>query len=344
MWRTTRNYLSHAAGMRQTRWHPLLAVYYLSYRCDFLCPKCCDGSGTPYPQLRAAELPGPEVVQLLRVVRRYSDYLVITGGEPLKHTDAAQVLEKLPAIGYDGVIFTTNGYDVLPYLDALAASVQYLVFSLDTLDEGKADRWFGAGPGKLKRILDNIDAAARHPRRRYRITISSVALPDNISDLYEVYRFAKDRGFIFALCPVLEGVKAPASFTGNAEYRALFDHLIAEKLRGAPVHGSVAYLEHMRDLTKFTCRPSTVLAISPPGDVFYPCLERGTIAGNLLAMPDLDRIRADGIRTHGPEPSCDTRCHSACALGFALMLNRPRTLLHEAGVKALSLLRVRTAR
>ncbi|MBI4678202.1 MAG: hypothetical protein HY748_11525 [Elusimicrobia bacterium] len=37
------------------------------------------------------------------------------------------------------------------------------------------------------------------------------------------------RGFRFALCPQLQGVKAHPGLGGHAGYRRLYDHLIAEK-------------------------------------------------------------------------------------------------------------------
>jgi MoaA/NifB/PqqE/SkfB family radical SAM enzyme len=137
-------------------------------------------------------MPGYRVLDLLRTARRSTDYLVITGGEPLLHPDFAFVLDHLPSIRFDGVILTTNGWDLTPHLTAVNASVRYLVFSLDTLDPIKAQRWYGHGPNVLKRILQNIEAATRLPGRKYEIILSSVATPTNIEDLADVYRFSRE--------------------------------------------------------------------------------------------------------------------------------------------------------
>ncbi len=37
MWRSVRNYLAHAVPGQPRGWHPLLAVYYLTYACEFRC-------------------------------------------------------------------------------------------------------------------------------------------------------------------------------------------------------------------------------------------------------------------------------------------------------------------
>ncbi|MFA6032291.1 MAG: radical SAM protein, partial [Myxococcota bacterium] len=186
MRRSTYNYLCHALAGSPDKWRPLLAVYYLTYACDFRCPKCCDGSGTPYYRLGSPVLSGPDVMRLLSTVRRHSDYLVITGGEPLKHPGLAYVLSHIGGLRFDGVVFTTNGYGVGPHLPAIVSSVQHLVFSIDTLDPEKADRWFGMGPGILSNILREIERAREMAAGRCEIIISSVAMPDNLDDLNAV--------------------------------------------------------------------------------------------------------------------------------------------------------------
>lgn len=336
MWRSVRNYLIHAIYPKSSGWYPLLAVYYLTYACDFRCPYCSDGSNVPYHQLPRQELSATDVLKLLRTLRRYCDYLVITGGEPFNHNDCRAVLKGLPALGFDGIVLTTNGFAVEPYLPLINRAVRYLVFSIDTLSAEKADRWFGVGSGALAKILRNIRTAAQWPRRSYEIIISAVATPNNLDDLMDVFHFCREHDFRFALAPQLLGVKPHPALVGNRVYQQIFNALIAAKKRGAAVQGSLAYLEYMRDLAEFSCHPSTLLAVAPGGDVFYPCLERGTVAGNLFHNPDLHALRRQGVRNVGPEPLCDNRCHSACALGLALILDRPLTMIHDAYLSILS--------
>jgi MoaA/NifB/PqqE/SkfB family radical SAM enzyme len=339
MLKAAANYLRQLASRRPKGWHPLLAVYYLTYACEFRCPYCSDGSGKPYHALRCPVLPKEDLDRLLARIRRSCDHLVVTGGEPTKHPDFADFLRLLPRHRFDGVVLTTIGHDLVPYLDDISRAVQYLVFSLDTMDPAKADAWLGRGPGCFAQILANIETARRYPGRRYQIVISSVATPDNLPDLREVFRFAAERGFRHAVCPVLRGVKPDPALANDPHYRELFDFLIEQKRRGLAVNGSLAYLRGMRDLSKFNCRPSTVLAVAPNGEVFYPCLEIGKIAGNLLEQGDLNALRAEGQRRHGPEPTCGNQCQSACALGFALLLDRPWTVLSEIGLAVKAQLR-----
>jgi len=263
-------------------------------------------------------------------MRRHCDYLVITGGEPTLYPEFERVLADLPEQRFRGVILTTNGYGLEACLPTVMRSVHQLVISLQTMDSAKADRWYGRASGTHQRVLENLERARRFPRRRCEIIISTVVTPDNIGDLYDLYEYTQDRGFRLAACPQLVGVKAHAALLGDAQYRGFYDFLIAEKRRGGNIEGTVDYLTYMRDLAKFACRPFTMLVVSPTGEVFYPCLELGQFAGNLLSEPNLHRLRQLGNQRFGPQPACDARCHSACALGFSRLLANPACVLGEA--------------
>lgn len=231
-------------------------------------------------------------------------------------------------------MFTTNGFALDACLEHLASSVTELVVSLDTLDGRKGDAVYGAGKGVHERILRNIERAAKFHRRRYAVTISSVVTPDGIDDLYQVYEYSRQRGFMFAACPQLVGVKANTDLADSPKYREFYDFLLAEKRKGANIFGTGPYLEHMRDLRKFRCRPFTMLVVSPLGEVFYPCLEQGHRAGNLLEEPDLHDLRRRAAKCFGPQPECDNRCHSACALGFGVGIQHPSAMVMEAWWRA----------
>ncbi len=328
------SFLHHLGARNSRRWFPLLSVYYLTYRCELRCAHCSDGSGEPYHRMPSTMLPAAKVIDLLRIVRRHADFLVLTGGEPLQHPGFAEVLHKLKELDFRGVILTTNGMALDRFLPEVAHSIQNLVVSLQTLDPLKGDAGYGGMGGVHHRVMANIERAAHYPGRKYVLIISSVVTPDNIPDLYEVYRFCQQRGFRLAACPQLVGVKAHQGLIGNQEYQRFFDFLISEKRKGASIQGTVDYLSYMRDLQKFSCRPFTMLVVSPTGDVFYPCLELGQFAGNLLEQPDLHTLRQQGFNRFGPQPDCDTRCHSACALGFSRLLANPLSLVHEAALIA----------
>ncbi len=322
MLRSARNFAAHLLRRPPAGWYPLLAIDYLTYACQERCRFCCDGHGRPFPELPREVLPAREARQVLARLRRSTDHVVITGGEPLLHPGIDEVLDGVASLRFDSVVLTTRAVDVKPLLPAFDTALSHLVVSIDTLDPAQASRLYRS-ERVLPRALANLEAAAGWPRRRFEVLVSAVATPENLEGLPALYRHCRDRGLGFALCPQLEGVTPHPALRANPAYRAAFDLLISEKRRGAKVSGSVAYLAAMRDLADFRCRPSTLVAVSPTGDVLYPCLEQGRSAGNILGTGDLHALRRQGRALFGGEPSCTGRCHSACALGFALALDRP---------------------
>lgn len=329
-------YLYYKFTAGRTKWYPILSVYYLTYRCRFRCPYCSDGSGRPYYQIDSTDPTAAETFDYLSKIREYCGYVVITGGEPLEHPGFGNVMQQLPRLEFKQVILTTNGYDVDLYLPLIAQAVDTLVFSLDTLDHQKADSWHGIGPGSLGKILTNIQSAHDYPGKKYKITISSVITPWNIEDLYHVYEYAQKKNYEFAAAPQLIGVKPHHDLLDNLiypAYRKFYDFLINEKNQGRRVFGTRSYLTYMRDLKQFRCYPFTMLVVGPNGEIFYPCLEIGHHAGNIIAsrsLHGLHEMRQKGMALFGPQPVCDNRCQSACALGFSLFLKNPFPAIYNS--------------
>jgi MoaA/NifB/PqqE/SkfB family radical SAM enzyme len=316
-------YLWHKFIHNDAEWHPLAAVYYLTYRCEFRCSYCSDGNGVPYYRLAEKEVSAEHAVAVIKRIRRYSDILILTGGEPLSYPNVEHVLKQLPALGFKEVIFTTNGFKLNEHLDAIAGAVTKLIVSIDTMDSDKADALTGMPKGTFQTVLSNFKTAAQKTEKKYDLCISSVATPDNLEELRDVYFFAENNSCTLAVQPQLVGVKAHQDLLNNKAYRNLYDFLIEKKRGGGRIYGSIQYLQYMRDIRQFSCSPFTMLVVTPTGDVFYPCLEIGNKAGNILDYDSLYELRKRGQKLFGPQPVCDNRCQSACALGFFIRLQYP---------------------
>jgi len=323
-------YTRHKFLNNDEKWYPIVAVYYLTYRCEFRCKYCSDGEKTPYYELAEDESSGEHAFSVLKKIRNYSDYLVLTGGEPLSYPHLEYVMQRVPELKFKDVAFTTNGFRLDRYLDSIADSISNLIVSIDTMDSEKANSLSGMPNGTFTRVLKNLELARKKAQNRYEIYISSVATSENIKDLYEVYRFAEENRYTFAVQPQLVGVRAHDSLFGNSEYTAFYDFLIDKKLKGGKIYGTIPYLKHMRELRKFSCSPFTMLVVTPKGDVFYPCLEIGHKAGNILDYDSLHDIKKRGAEMFGPPPDCDNRCQSACALGFSTLLKHPISFTEDA--------------
>jgi len=304
------------------RWEPFVALYYLTYACDFRCPYCANGEGIPYHRLPITEADAATALRILARIRQHTEHVVLTGGEPLLHKEAGSILSGLSALKFKSVTLTTNGEHIQRYLPEIAKHIDILGVSLDTLEEKKADAWFGKGTDMLAQILANIAAAADYPKRRFDILISAVATPNNIDDLYAVYAYAQRNGFQFSASPELHGITPPAKLRENSAYQRFFAFLQQEKANGARIFGSRDYLAHMGNFQPFKCHPLTTLSVDPQGNVFYPCLEKAHRVGNLLES-DLLTLRRHAQTRLGLSNQCEHACHSACALGLSLLINQP---------------------
>ena len=266
------------------------------------------------------------------------------------HPDAGSVIRGTGELGFRTVVLTTNGERLPEFLPDIVGNVTDLVVSVDTLDAIKADAWYGKGQGTLDRVLENVEHANRAraaAKRPFTLTLATVVTPNNMDDVYDVYDYAQQRGYRFSASPELQGVTPPKQLRASDSYRACFDFLLAEKARGGDIFGSVQYLEHLRDFRPFVCHPLTMLAVSPDGGVFYPCLEKANTIGSILT-DDLHELRREASRTCKRQTQpCPCACPSPCALGLSLLVERPIREVSEAisgGFRALRTGRVRSNR
>ncbi len=311
------------------KWYPILGIYYLTYFCNFRCFYCSSGYGEPYYTLHNKISRGKDVISILKKIRQYCDYIVITGGEPLNHPDFKQALTGLNKLNFKNVILTTKGYELDKYLSQISSTVHSLVFSVDTLNPKKADNIYGIGDGAFRKIFENINNAANYSNRKFEIVICSVITPDNFDDLYSIYSYTQKNGFVFSACPQLFGLKVHNQLEKSSDYINFYNFLIKEKLKGEKIFGTLLYLKYMRDFRKFTCRPLTLLSVSPTGEVFYPCFENGSKIRNITNEIDLHELRLRGNEIYKSQKLCDNSCYCSNALGFALALSYPWSVYSE---------------
>jgi MoaA/NifB/PqqE/SkfB family radical SAM enzyme len=325
-------YLRHSFThpKKHAGWYPFLAVFYLTYRCEFRCMYCSDGNANPYYSLSPKHMPPEAVIKTLTAIRKHCNYLVITGGEPLEYPHWERLWPEIARLKFKEVVLTTNARYLMEHLPGIAQAVTQLVCSVDTLVPSRADHIYGVGTGVFEQVLENIETAHQLPKRCFDIMLSTVLTPKYLEDAYDVYALCKKRGWYFAACPQLVGVKAHHLFQHNAAYQRFIQFLIDEKSNNRRIFGTRLYLEYMRDLKKFECRPFSMLVVSPLGKVYYPCLELGHDGGQLTEYSDLQTLRKRAEKKYGHPPVCDTCCHSACALSFSTVLNHPfETLIKE---------------
>jgi MoaA/NifB/PqqE/SkfB family radical SAM enzyme len=309
---------------------PMAVTWHATHRCNLRCAFCDDGRGNCYAEMPEEHaMSTAEAKQVLGLARRKVSTLFVTGGEPLLRRD----LEELVAwakteAGFAFVGMVTNGL-LLRRHEALLDHLDDLAISLHTLDEDRGDELLGA-PGATRTI---VEAARRYGalarRAGFGFSVSCVARPEQLADAREVMHFCFEHGIAYTVMPQSVGPYPHPRLLDNPEYVALIDDVIAEKRRGQPVYGSLAYYRCIRDFERFRCYPTVNLRIFPAGELIYPCLPLDKSAGSLVGAASLDAVIAEGVARHGGVPICDRRCFASCWVEPAFAIRFPLAVLHE---------------
>ncbi|TCP19319.1 cyclic pyranopterin phosphate synthase [Scopulibacillus darangshiensis] len=137
----------------------------LTDRCNFRCRYCMPEEifGPDYSFLSADKiLSFDELERLTKIFVSLGVKKVrITGGEPLLRKDLPLLIERINNIeGVQDIAITTNGSMLKTYAEALYnAGLTRVTVSLDSLDDARF-RQLNGNRGKVKRVLDGIQAAA----------------------------------------------------------------------------------------------------------------------------------------------------------------------------------------
>jgi MoaA/NifB/PqqE/SkfB family radical SAM enzyme len=340
MWLLARNFAYHV--LRNLRGkpsvlRPLGAYLYLTYRCNLSCSYCNDGLGQKYPcKPIDRELTTGEWDRVLQILRRETDYVIFTGGEPTLRPDLVALTARARALSYHPICVLTNGV-LLEQRRELLKSVDVLAISLDTLDSAKGDAILGV-PGAHQRVLRTIEMAAALQREcRFTLCLIACILPEAVADAEAVLDHALRLGVGFAPAPASGGTAPVPGLAGNARYQGLIRRLLDLKRSGFNILGTPAYLEGILHFTPYRCLPTLLARVKPNGELLYPCSKAYTSAGNLLEVGDYERTVAEGERRYGPIGSCARHCQEGCYMDYSLLVLQPRHLLEELwlrGVRA----------
>ncbi len=328
--RTLAANLVRARIARRTFVPPFAVAWHATNACNLRCSYCDDGRGRRYPDLGGRVMTTAEVKQVLSLAREAVSVLYVTGGEPLLRNDLAEIIawaKRDARFGFVGL--ATNG-TMLHLQESILEHVDEIEISLDSLDDEEYDSMLNAGAGTSRTIANAVlRYHALAPEHRYQLSVTCVAMPGRICHASDVVRFCFERGIPCGVLPQSTGPYPEAGLRNDPDYVRFIDDVVAAKRRGAPAYGSYSYYSHIRDFRAFQCYPTLVPRIFPNGDLFYPCSPRGTVAGNLVGARSFKKTLAEGLRRHGPVPSCDPRCFASCYIETSNAINAPLAMLRE---------------
>jgi MoaA/NifB/PqqE/SkfB family radical SAM enzyme len=283
---------------------PYAAVLYVTHKCNLACSYCTQKE----PDVFSEELSTRDTIRLLRIIRRETDSILFTGGEPTLRADIEELLGAARrTLKFRSVMMITNGtlLDRRPKVfDALTG----LIVSLDALTADPTNPL--SKPAALPKVLENIALAKSrmpHPRS---ITISSVIEEWNITEIERILDWCAEQGFVFATQTALREKMPNLRLRANPRYQQLVQKIIERRRQALqPINGTPRLLRTLLQFGEFQCFPTMFPRVYPNGDVFYPCEPLKKIGGNLLREGSFAKVFARGKKLYGDIPACQGICY-----------------------------------
>lgn len=283
---------------------PYAVTFYVTHKCNLACSYCTQKE----PDVFSDELPTRETIQLLHRIRKETDSIVITGGEPTLRSDIEEIVETARfACRFRSVLLITNG-TLLDRKPRILEGVTGLVVSLDALAADPTNPL--SKPAALPKVLENLTLAKERLGSARRITISTVIEEWNLGEVEKLLDWCGEQGFVFAAQSAQMEKMPNLALLRNPRYQALVDKIIARRRAGTQaINGTPRTIETLLRFGNFECYPTMFPRVYPNGDVFYPCEPLRKIAGNLLRDGPLRKIFARGKKMYGEIPPCQGICY-----------------------------------
>jgi MoaA/NifB/PqqE/SkfB family radical SAM enzyme len=307
VWKNFRHYFQNLYRREVRRTNivaPYAAVFYTTHKCNLECTYCTQKE----PDVFSQELPTDQTIRLLRIIRRETDSILFTGGEPLLRADIQELVEAAKRdIGFRSVLLVTNG-TLLHKRQRLFEALDGLIVSLDSLTPEPEIPL--SKSGVVPRVLENLELAkSRMPSPRS-ITISSVIEEWNIREIDRILEYCREQGFVFSTQTALHEKMPNLRLRQNPEYQALVKKIIERRRASAqPINGTPKLLRTLLEFGDFQCFPTMFPRVYPNGDVFYPCEPLKKIGGNLLREGSFRKVFARGRKLYGDIPECKGVCY-----------------------------------
>ncbi|MGB7416752.1 MAG: radical SAM protein, partial [Thermosynechococcaceae cyanobacterium] len=281
---------------------PLVANYYLTYRCNARC-HFCDIWSLEHGQEASLETIIHNLKDLKRLGVKYIDF---TGGEPLLRSDVGIIYQTAKELGFY-TSMTTNTILYTQKAKEIRGLVDFLNFSLDGGDAETHDQ--SRGVQIFDTLVESVKVAlelGEYPVLNHTVTAQ------NYNRLNEVAELGQRLGVRVWLNP---------AFTAHSNYNDKKNptpEIVAAIESSARQHPNLGYnkaaLEFIRaggnDVEKPRCKAvDAVIAISPNDELLLPCYhfaqEGVPIEGNLYQLYRESETVEEYRQSQGKLSVCD---------------------------------------
>src|SRR5271170_7060134 len=225
---------------------PYAVTFYVTHKCNLACSYCTQKE----PDVFSDELPTKETLRLLGRIRKETDSIVITGGEPTLRADIEELVEAARfEWKFRSLLLITNG-TLLDRKPGILRVVTVLVVSLDALAADPSNAL--SKPAALPKVLQNLAMAKEVLGSPQRITISTVIEEWNIAEVEKLLDWCGAEGFIFAAQSAQMEKMPNLRLVQNPKYQALVDTIIERRRNGVqPINGTPRTIETLLRFREF---------------------------------------------------------------------------------------------
>jgi MoaA/NifB/PqqE/SkfB family radical SAM enzyme len=316
--------------------NPSVAIYYVTTQCNLNCAYCED-FGARRNDHAEPPLPLDQAMKILGVIRSGVDSLFITGGEPFLHPEIDELIRRAKQeLKFREITLITNGFLLSKHETALPF-IDRLIVSLDSLNAESWSSIIGIPLASTESIHANIrNYAARQKEFGYQMMVNAVLSPETLSSAEALLDFCIKHHLLISFSPQAVNNWVRYELMVSSEYKAFIEKLIAYKKRGAPIAGSVAYLQTLINFQPYDCYPTLAPRIMPNGDLTYPCRPfekanngQGGRPVNLLKVKNWGEAWNKAYSVYGQPPRTCHSCFQQCYIEPSLMQSKPITFLSE---------------
>lgn len=278
--------------------HPILANYYLTYRCNAKC-SFCDIWEKPSPYITLEDVEA-NLIDLKRLGVKVLDF---TGGEPLLHQQLDVMLKMAKDMGFITTV-TTNCLLYPKYAEKLKGLIDMLHFSLDSPNREEHNQ--SRGVPCFDFVMDSMRIAKALGERP---DIIFTVFESNLEDIGNVYnRITQPNDLVLILNPAFDYGDIKTGKTLST------DQLNELKKWGKRrnVYLNDAFIELRKNggnnIHKPVCKAaSTTIVISPENNLVMPCYHLGMeeipINGKLYDVYQSHRVQ-ELIKMEGRYTQC----------------------------------------
>ena len=264
--RLSRGLISNVLGVRA----PLFCGHKLTYNCNLKCKMC------PFWKRTSKDLSvEKEKAILKRIYNSGACSIAFEGGEPLLRKDLVEILSFSRSLPLHTSLIT-NGTLLESRIDEIAQYINGALYvSLDGLE--KTHDTIRGVKGCFRKSIRGIISS----RDRAQVTINTTIMADNIHEIEDLVKLAKELDVKISLAVAHEYCNAKATAPASRKIREIAGKLVEMKKNNYPLVNSISYFRVLAKEKKWTCKPWLTVNVDPEGTLVLPCYvqnEYATIA------------------------------------------------------------------